>query len=162
MFPVALFKHFYANTELSRSLSYGTMSVKFFRVWIIYTSRVLSIETLKVLISWWMLKDTLKYLISAFRRKWRAVSAHPIFVMVDALLTLIDPLDIQANRHSQQGTVFWMAPEVVKGTSYTHKVDIWSVGCLVVEMITGLQPWAPLKPEQVIYKVHRTTYSVTL
>lgn len=37
-----------------------------------------------------------------------------------------------------------MAPEVVKQTSYTRKADIWSVGCLVVEMISGTHPWANL------------------
>jgi mitogen-activated protein kinase kinase kinase len=37
-----------------------------------------------------------------------------------------------------------MAPEVVKQTSYTRKADIWSLGCLVVEMISGTHPWANL------------------
>jgi mitogen-activated protein kinase kinase kinase len=46
-----------------------------------------------------------------------------------------------------------MAPEVVKQTAYTLKADIWSVGCLVVEMFTGEHPWAQLTQMQAIFKV---------
>lgn len=59
------------------------------------------------------------------------------------------------NRPSLQGSVFWMAPEVVKQTSYTSKADIWSVGCLVVEMLTGTHPWADLTQMQAIFRVRR-------
>lgn len=57
------------------------------------------------------------------------------------------------HRPSLQGSVFWMAPEVVKQTGHTHKADIWSVGCLVVEMLTGEHPWAQLSQMQAIFKV---------
>ena len=57
------------------------------------------------------------------------------------------------NRPSLQGSVFWMAPEVVKQTGHTRKADIWSVGCLVVEMFTGEHPWAQLTQMQAIFKV---------
>jgi mitogen-activated protein kinase kinase kinase len=42
-----------------------------------------------------------------------------------------------------------MAPEVVKQTAHTLKADIWSVGCLVVEMLTGQRPWGRLDQMQV-------------
>ncbi|TFY62902.1 hypothetical protein EVG20_g6538 [Dentipellis fragilis] len=57
------------------------------------------------------------------------------------------------HRPSLQGSVFWMAPEVVKQTAYTKKADIWSVGCLVVEMFTGEHPWAQLNQMQAIFKI---------
>lgn len=60
---------------------------------------------------------------------------------------------MKANRPSLQGSVFWMAPEIVKQTSYTSKADIWSVGCLVVEMLTGTHPWADLTQMQAIFRV---------
>jgi len=59
----------------------------------------------------------------------------------------------RAHRPSLQGSVFWMAPEVVKQTSHTKKADIWSVGCLVVEMLTGEHPWAQLTQMQAIFKI---------
>ncbi|PWZ02484.1 Pkinase-domain-containing protein [Testicularia cyperi] len=58
-----------------------------------------------------------------------------------------------ANRPSLQGSVFWMAPEVVKQTSYTIKADIWSLGCLVVEMISGTHPWAELNQMQALFQI---------
>jgi mitogen-activated protein kinase kinase kinase len=57
------------------------------------------------------------------------------------------------NRPSLQGSVFWMAPEVVKQTSYTRKADIWSLGCLVVEMMTGQHPFPDCTQLQAIFKI---------
>ncbi|KAJ7632660.1 ste11-like protein, partial [Roridomyces roridus] len=57
------------------------------------------------------------------------------------------------HRPSLQGSVFWMAPEVVKQSAHTRKADIWSVGCLVVEMLTGEHPWATLTQMQAIFKI---------
>ncbi|KAJ7582664.1 ste11-like protein [Mycena floridula] len=59
----------------------------------------------------------------------------------------------RAHRPSLQGSVFWMAPEVVKQVGHTFKADIWSVGCLVVEMLTGEHPWAQLTQMQAIFKI---------
>nr|XP_024370794.1 uncharacterized protein LOC112280062 isoform X3 [Physcomitrium patens] len=42
---------------------------------------------------------------------------------------------------SIRGSVFWMAPEVIKGDGYGRRADIWSVGCTVVEMLTAEHPW---------------------
>ncbi|KAI9574235.1 Pkinase-domain-containing protein [Boletus coccyginus] len=57
------------------------------------------------------------------------------------------------NRPSLQGSVFWMAPEVVQQKAHTSAADIWSVGCLVVEMLTGEHPWAQLTQMQAIFKI---------
>ncbi|KIL69785.1 hypothetical protein M378DRAFT_157021 [Amanita muscaria Koide BX008] len=59
----------------------------------------------------------------------------------------------RVHRPSLQGSVFWMAPEVVKQSGHTKKADIWSVGCLVVEMLTGEHPWAQLTQMQAIFKI---------
>ena len=39
------------------------------------------------------------------------------------------------------GSVPWMAPEVLTQTGHTTKADIWSLGCVAVEMLTGKIPW---------------------
>lgn len=60
----------------------------------------------------------------------------------------------KANRRaSLQGSVYWMAPEVVKQTTYTKKADIWSVGCLIVEMFTGRHPYPKFSQMQAIFKI---------
>ena len=54
-----------------------------------------------------------------------------------------------------QGTVFWMAPEVVNTgkRGYNSKVDIWSIGCMVLEMWSGERPWRKEEAMAVIVKV---------
>jgi len=39
------------------------------------------------------------------------------------------------------GSVLWMAPEVVQCNGYGAGADIWSLGCVLLEMKTGSQPW---------------------
>ncbi|KAJ2789650.1 ATP binding, partial [Coemansia helicoidea] len=56
-------------------------------------------------------------------------------------------------RASLQGSVFWMAPEVVKDTQYTVKGDVWSLGCLVIEMMTGAHPFPELDQMQALYTI---------
>lgn len=53
---------------------------------------------------------------------------------------------MQSKSHpSIQGTVAFMAPEVVRRELQDCKVDIWSVGCTVLEMITGVPPWSEIE-----------------
>lgn len=62
-------------------------------------------------------------------------------------------LTAENNRVSLQGSVYWMAPEVVKQTSYTLKADIWSLGCLIIEMFTGTHPFPEFSQMQAIFKI---------
>lgn len=57
--------------------------------------------------------------------------------------------------NSMQGSVFWMAPEVIRsqGQGYSAKVDIWSLGCVVLEMFTGRRPWIKEEAVGAIYKL---------
>ncbi|KAH9458405.1 hypothetical protein Pst134EB_010706 [Puccinia striiformis f. sp. tritici] len=55
-----------------------------------------------------------------------------------------------------QGTVFSMAPEVFNqpmACRYSAKADIWSLGCLVLEMLCGSRAWTGYGSLQIIYKV---------
>jgi hypothetical protein len=51
------------------------------------------------------------------------------------------------------GTYRWMAPEMIKGTAYNRKVDVYSFGLLMWEMVTGRIPYENLNPMQVAYTV---------
>lgn len=56
---------------------------------------------------------------------------------------------------AMQGTVFWMAPEVIQPQrkGYNSKIDIWSVGCVVLEMWAGKRPWSDDEAITVMFKV---------
>lgn len=52
-----------------------------------------------------------------------------------------------------QGTYRWMAPEMMKHKPYNRKVDVYSFGLLLWEMVTGRIPYENLTPMQVAYAV---------
>lgn len=54
---------------------------------------------------------------------------------------------------SLKGTPYWMAPEVIMQTGHGRSADIWSVGCTVIEMITGKPPFSEF-PTQVSVLFH--------
>lgn len=43
--------------------------------------------------------------------------------------------------HTMRGSIPWMAPEVIAHSRYGKPADIWSFGCVVIEMGTANVPW---------------------
>lgn len=39
------------------------------------------------------------------------------------------------------GTPLYMSPQVVKKTQYSYKSDIWSIGCILFELLNGNTPF---------------------
>ncbi|KAG2231320.1 hypothetical protein INT48_001256 [Thamnidium elegans] len=60
--------------------------------------------------------------------------------------------DTMSNNSTMRGTVFWMAPEILT-KNYSAKVDVWSLGCTVLEMITGEHPWMDLCALAALYQI---------
>lgn len=52
-----------------------------------------------------------------------------------------DTDDIAKISASLKGTPYYMAPEVIKRTGHNQTADIWSFGCMVIEMLSGKAPW---------------------
>lgn len=64
--------------------------------------------------------------------------------------------DVYANDHyTLAGTIFWMAPEVIlsRKEGYSAKIDIWSLGCVVLEMFAGKRPWSTEEALSAMFKV---------
>ncbi|KAK0389546.1 hypothetical protein NLU13_3121 [Sarocladium strictum] len=66
--------------------------------------------------------------------------------------TLVSDLTSTKPNKSMTGTPMYMSPEVIKGENPGHagSVDIWSLGCVILEMATGRRPWANLDNEWAI------------
>jgi mitogen-activated protein kinase kinase kinase ANP1 len=43
---------------------------------------------------------------------------------------------------SLKGSPYWMAPEIARRTGHSFSADIWSVGCVMIEMLSGQVPWS--------------------
>ncbi|KAK2998367.1 hypothetical protein RJ639_024118 [Escallonia herrerae] len=55
---------------------------------------------------------------------------------------------------SFKGSPYWMAPEVVMNTNgYSLPVDIWSLGCTILEMATSKPPWGQYEGVAAIFKI---------
>lgn len=65
-----------------------------------------------------------------------------------------------SKRVSLQGSAYWMAPEIVKQAANTDRSDIWSFGCLVVEMLTAKHPFPAFTQMQAIFRIGLDTKPV--
>ncbi|KAJ6460837.1 kinase-like domain-containing protein [Mycena vitilis] len=64
------------------------------------------------------------------------------------------PLQIETQA-SFTGTFGYMSPECMYNLGgYTKKADIWSLGCVIVEMMTGKSPWAGDENELYFSNLH--------
>jgi len=54
---------------------------------------------------------------------------------------------------STKGTIAYLAPEVIRGAEADHRSDIWSLGVLLFEMLTGHLPFKGDYPEPLMYSI---------
>ena len=53
------------------------------------------------------------------------------------------------------GTLDYLPPEMVARQSYDHTVDIWSIGILAFEFLTGKPPFESEGQEETFSKIKR-------
>ncbi|KAJ1271084.1 hypothetical protein BS78_06G102200 [Paspalum vaginatum] len=59
-----------------------------------------------------------------------------------------------AEIRSFKGSPYWMAPEVIMNSKgYSLSVDIWSLGCTIIEMATARPPWHQYEGVAAIFKI---------
>ncbi|VAH31086.1 unnamed protein product [Triticum turgidum subsp. durum] len=85
----------------------------------------------------------------------RDIKGANLLVDINGVVKLADfgmakHLSSAAPNLSLKGTPYWMAPEMVQATlakdvGYDLAVDIWSLGCTIIEMFDGKPPWSDLE-----------------
>ncbi|XP_074644570.1 mitogen-activated protein kinase kinase kinase 4-like isoform X2 [Tubulanus polymorphus] len=96
----------------------------------------------------------------------RDIKGNNIFLLTSGQLKLGDfgcsaklrnHTTIPGEFNSMVGTTAYMAPELytsTKTTGHGRAADIWSLGCVVIEMATGKRPWHELDNDyQIMFKV---------
>ncbi|CAM8915696.1 unnamed protein product [Rhodiola kirilowii] len=70
----------------------------------------------------------------------------------------------QAAHLSLKGSPYWMAPELMQSVMQKDMkpdlacaVDIWSLGCTIIEMLNGKPPWSEYEGAAAMFKVMRET-----
>merc|ERR1712039_694191 len=75
----------------------------------------------------------------------RDVKGANILVSIDCHMKLSDfgcsKRTVDTWSLTMKGSIPWMAPEVIKHTGYGRSADIWSFGCVIIEMGFGRSPW---------------------
>ena len=103
----------------------------------------------------------LSFPCSAAQRLHSSCSVQGVVKLAD--FGVAAKLDQETNKLGMTvvGTPYWMAPEVVEMTGLSPASDIWSVGALAVELLTGQPPYFDLHPMSALYKIVQASLSST-
>jgi hypothetical protein len=109
----------------------------------------------------YILVETLKGLafLHNLRRIHRDIKSDNVLLTLDGRIKLADfgfaaqLTEKQTMRNTVIGTPYWMAPEVIEAIDYDEKIDIWSFGIMIREMLEGEPPYMDLPSAKALFLI---------
>ena len=81
------------------------------------------------------------------------VTSHDVAKIVDFGLARLGGRTMLTKTGSTIGTAAYMSPEQARGETADHRTDIWAMGVVLYEMLTGRHPFAGEYEEAVTYRI---------
>lgn len=128
------------SSDLERLDIYMDLGKADLRSFIVYNKKFTQASTLNVM---WQLLNAVNYMhnCSIIHRDLKTqniVKVNDKWVIIDFDTGKYVPKDAIPNNLSYSvQTILYRSPEVILEKPYTSKIDIWSLGCILFEMITG-------------------------
>lgn len=56
---------------------------------------------------------------------------------------------------TRYGSPLYMCPQILKGTPFSSKCDVWSLGIIAYQMLYGKTPWTGLSPQDLVNNIEK-------
>jgi serine/threonine protein kinase len=86
------------------------------------------------------------------------LAGFPVLVYENVCLVLAGATESVSIAGTALGTICYMAPEALNGGLVDERTDLFAVGVMVVETVTGSRPFTGQTPEQVLTALLRSEY----
>ncbi|GIQ91676.1 hypothetical protein KIPB_015034, partial [Kipferlia bialata] len=84
------------------------------------------------------------------------IDDHGTVKLVD--FGLARTIDASSLAETYCGSPLYMSPEIFRGERYDEKTDIWSLGCLLYELVSGRHPFQAQSMAELTHKLQTASY----